>query len=488
MNQRKRKNQDDTSCGVDQHEDDYIHVDDGFPPIGDTSKSERAIVERIKYIIGWQRPLRRCLLLAALACILRPTNILIWICVACFALFSTKTYGQFMEVRWIKPPVWLHIVSLELFPATAEERKALFSEATLCGYQVSPLHSRIAANTSHRSFLLFVSTIIDFLYYGQLTFPPLRFLYFNIAQSLAIFYGRNRWDYYFTEGLPLLLTTFLPFGVLGIYYAIFPPRSESRFLNNSAYTQTIKYQLAVTSIIIPLILSLISHKEVRFIYPLLPLLHLLAAAPFTSFFLPSISPAIPRRSPDNIKRLLLGLVLLTNISIALLATKYHQIAPLSVMAYLRQQHVTHYLSQPPPSTLPPAPSAMTVGFLMPCHSTPWRSHLVFPGIKAWALSCEPPINMNSTARASYVDEADRFYADPKPFLAATLGPAPLARPDSHSWFFFGWFSTSGKAKPGFGREELIEADAWDGRPGKKTWPEYLVFFQEKEPLLAQVLR
>ena len=35
---------------------------------------------------------------------------------------------------------------------------------------------------------------------------------------------------------------------------------------------------------------------------------------------------------------------------------------------------------------------------------------------------------------------------------------------------------------------MIEADAWDGRPGKKTWPDYLAFFEEKEELLAEVLK
>ncbi|KAL9127474.1 MAG: hypothetical protein Q9217_003656 [Psora testacea] len=493
LDQRVVNTMDEVFSSEEQAEEDYAHIGEGSPRISDhfeeSPKSEPPILKFVKHTIDWRKPLHRCLLLAASACILRPTNLLIWICVAYFVLFRTRTYGQFLETRWVESPVWVHITSLELFPATAKERKALLREGILCG-----------------SLILVTSTLIDLFYYRQLTFPPLRFLYFNIAQSLAIFYGRNRWDYYLTEGLPLLLTTFLPFGVLGIYHGLSPPSNNPPFTNNSTRTQTIKYQLAATSIIVPLILSLISHKEVRFIYPLLPLLHLLAASPFTAFFLPAISPAISRRSPYNMKRFLLGLILLINAAIALLTTTSHQTAPLSVMTYLRHQHTTHYLTQPPPSTLPPAPSTMTVGFLMPCHSTPWRSHLVFRSIKAWALTCEPPINMNQTARATYVDEADRFYAAPKSFLATTLGtpPPPRSRQSQSSWFFFfSWFtrssnsayassssssSSTGKAKHGFGREELIEADAWDGRPGKKSWPEYLVFFAEKEGVLAEVLR
>lgn len=59
-----------------------------------------------------------------------------------------------------------------------------------------------------------------------------------------------------------------------------------------------------------------------------------------------------------------------------------------------------------------------VGFLMPCHSTPWRSKLVYPGLKAWALTCEPPLSIppNTKEREEYRDEADRFYDDPIKFL------------------------------------------------------------------------
>lgn len=329
---------------------------------------------------------------------------------------------------------------------------------------------------------------MDLLYYRQITFPPLRFLYFNLAQSLAIFYGTNRWDYYLTEGLPLLLTTYLPLGVIGIYHALSPPKNQPTFVNASFTTQSVKYQLATTCLGVPLILSLISHKEVRFIYPLLPLLHLLVASPFTTFFLPAVSPAIPRRPLHTFKRILLIFLLIANISIALLSTTSHQTAPIRVMTFLREQHAKHYLSQPPPGSIAPAPSTMTVGFLMPCHSTPWRSHLVYPSIKGWALGCEPPLNLNATARAAYLDEADRFYASPKSFLESTLGQPPLPRKKTQSlWWPLGLFQRR-RLKRGFGREDLTEANAWDGRPGRKAWPEYLVFFEEKEELLKDVGR
>lgn len=142
----------------------------------------------------------------------------------------------------------------------------------------------------------------DRLYYGFWTLPPLRFLYFNIAQSLAVFYGRNRTDYYLTEGLPLLLTTALPFAVVGLTQALRgkdlqhspvpgnestqSPASEN---THDATRRRVSNHLAWACIVTTLSLTLISHKEVRFLYPLLPFLHVLAAGPLATF-LPANGP------------------------------------------------------------------------------------------------------------------------------------------------------------------------------------------------------
>jgi phosphatidylinositol glycan class B len=43
--------------------------------------------------------LRKCLLLAALACVLRPTNIIIWVCMAGFAAYQCPLSTVFILVR-----------------------------------------------------------------------------------------------------------------------------------------------------------------------------------------------------------------------------------------------------------------------------------------------------------------------------------------------------------------------------------------------------
>ncbi|KAL8931716.1 MAG: hypothetical protein Q9216_007099, partial [Gyalolechia sp. 2 TL-2023] len=184
----------------------------------------------------------RCLLLAALACVLRPTNVLIWICVSCFSLWRSSASGKLLKLPWVNGHFWVHITSLAHGPATRRERLFLVLEAVVCG-----------------SIVLAISAITDRLYYQQWTFPPARFLYFNLARSLSVHYGRNDWHYYLSQGYPLLLTTFLPFALVGLYQSLAPqdPPSTSQTL----LATTIKRQLATTSLLVPFILSFISHKE-----------------------------------------------------------------------------------------------------------------------------------------------------------------------------------------------------------------------------------
>jgi Alg9-like mannosyltransferase family. len=309
--------------------------------------------------------------------------------------------------------------------------------------------------------------VSDRLFYGFWTFPPLRFLYFNIAQSLAVFYGRNRLDYYVTEGYPLLLTTALPFALVGLY----------RTLKIRAYTPadqvqtTIRVQLATVCLVMPFVLSLIAHKEVRFIYPLLPSLHILAAPPLVQYFYPALYSRSSRYTPQ---RLTLLFLVLANVVIALYTTIFHASGPLNVFTYLRNQHDRHAAEgQDTPYShlvgIIPEPG-ITAGFLMPCHSTPWRSHLVYPSIHAWALSCEPPVDFSEEEKAVYRDEADQFYDDPSQFLRGHMvgGLHRIPR------------------RPSYGSGSMTLSTP--SNPTQHQWPDYLVFFAQLEPTLRGLLR
>lgn len=338
--------------------------------------------------------LRISLILAALACVLRPTNLLIWLAV-------------------LTPTAMRLASSSSKVPFT--DYLILVREAILCG-----------------SAVLLLSAGSDYLFYGEWTFPAYHWLHFNLAQDLAVFYGRNAWHYYLSQGLPLLLTTYTPFALIALYKA--STSSGIPFILATAILTTIAS------------LSLISHKEVRFIFPLLPLLHLLAAPTVSTFFNTAttttrITHSGARKVWTDVtprRQVLMYTLLALNVAIGAYATLWHQAGPLSLTKFLRHEYETLALDPRGVPTNRPEAYAhdvvswsrkplragtaafdhdqVFVGFLMPCHSTPWRSRLYHRELRAWALTCEPPIGLDAAARAAYRDEADRFYDDPTGFL------------------------------------------------------------------------
>ncbi|RYN70452.1 GPI mannosyltransferase 3 [Alternaria alternata] len=383
--------------------------------------------------LGSLSELRLSLLLAALACILRPTNALIWLSISI-------------------PTLW---------QASQRLRYVLAREILICG-----------------SAVLVCSVATDRLYYRVWTLPPLRFLYFNIAQSLAVFYGRNRGDYYFTEGLPLLLTTSLPFAVIGLWQSLQGPEPEpfgsaksDRPDNTTASSQDatggrILARLSWTVTAMTVTLSLISHKEVRFLYPILPFLHIISARPLSRF--------LPPHAALSHKAVILFL-LASNVLLASYASQVHQRGVIDVLAYLRHKHETRNSllnTRSSTGSNSPAVSNTTVGFLMPCHSTPWRSHLVYPEISAWALTCEPPINIPLSERSTYLDEADEFYIKP--------GPVAWLRGNMED-------VQTIKASGSRSGQHWTRQDPKFKRKYRRQWPQNLVFFEQLEATLEEYL-
>jgi GPI mannosyltransferase 3 len=200
------------------------------------------------------------------------------------------------------------------------------------------LHAIIIGPTT-----LLAVLVLDTAYFGRPTFPPYNFLKFNFLEELSIFYGSMPWHYYLSQGLPMILTTFLPFALHGL----------------SGHVISI-YSLVIGGVI--LAFSMIKHKEARFISPLSPLCLLFAGY--------SIS-----RVSRRWKRVLVPGILVLNMGIAWYLSRVHQSGVISVVHFLRED----------------VPRNGSVGFLMPCYSTPWQSYLQRPDIDAWKLSCDPPL-------------------------------------------------------------------------------------------------
>lgn len=209
---------------------------------------------------------------------------------------------------------------------------------------------------------------IDSAYYGRPTFTPLNFLRTN-ASAVSLFYGSSPWHYYISQAIPIMSATTLPFVLHGAWLAVGPSRTYA--------SQTMLGLIAWTTCAY----SLAGHKEWRFIHPLLPLMHILAAKSLVDLY-HSGTHASARSQPNArfaVTAPHLALILL-NLPGLCYVSFFHARAPIEVVHYLRKL---------------PSEDLRTVGFLMPCHSTPLQAYLHRPDLadegRLWSLGCEPPL-------------------------------------------------------------------------------------------------
>ncbi|XP_053128530.1 GPI mannosyltransferase 3 isoform X2 [Hemicordylus capensis] len=230
------------------------------------------------------------------------------------------------------------------------------------------------------------SAILDRVFFGKWTVVPLNFLQFNVLHNLAAFYGSHPWHWYVSQGFPAVLGPHLPFFVHGCLRA---PKRHRFFLLVVLWTVAVY--------------SALSHKEFRFLSPLLPLCMVFCGH--------SLATLTRWRKPA------VAFLLVSNLLPALYMGLVHQRGALDVMGHLQGL------------CGPSAPPQASVFMLMPCHSTPHYSHLHCP-LPMRFLQCPPDL----TGRTDYLDEADLFYADPLRWLQEEFAGNSAVLP-SHLVFF-----------------------------------------------------
>jgi phosphatidylinositol glycan class B len=231
--------------------------------------------------------------------------------------------------------------------------------------------------------------LLDSVYNGKLVFTPINFLRTNLS-SVSLFYGENSWHYYITQGIPILCTTSLPFTLHGIWKTLKHESARDTSLRTAFATI-----LWSTSIY-----SLGGHKEWRFLHPILPLFHLFAAKSLVdlcSHASRTMKRVVKAQNPSNAREPTMQ-IFLARIGLPGIPAKYIGFISMTVPASLyvvlfycdAQIGVLSYFRALPAPEL----GNSTVGFLMPCHSTPGfaylhRKELANGGM--WALGCEPPL-------------------------------------------------------------------------------------------------
>jgi phosphatidylinositol glycan class B len=191
---------------------------------------------------------------------------------------------------------------------------------------------------------------------------------FNVLKGHSAMYGTHPWHWYLSQGAPAVLGTSLPL------LLVLP------CLNRATTTLGL---LALGGWTV-LAYSLLAHKEFRFIMSLVPVASVLAGHALD--LLLSLK-----------KWRVLGrfgcAALLINLPALLWFCLIHQRGTLDVMTFLRS-NIT---------------DGSSVFFLMPCHSTPYYSH-IHRNIQMEFLECPPLLN------AGDIDTQKEFYTDPERWL------------------------------------------------------------------------
>ncbi|CUS22079.1 LAQU0S04e07734g1_1 [Lachancea quebecensis] len=272
------------------------------------------------------------------------------------------------------------------------------------------------------SLVLLLNLGIDYYFYGHLSVPAYRFIKFNYTSALSSFYGAVPWHFHLLQSLPLILGFSIPLFIYGFFFMTF--KKTTNLLDNTVA------QIRTVVIINILAFSTISHKEFRFLYTLQPLLTL-----YSSAALGQLIPKIKEVKNAFLKSIIWSVPFISIFS-ALAILSFQEVGVIEVTKYLHN-----------------IPKIHSVGFIMPCHSTPWQSHIHRQDIAdLWAITCEPPLHLlndpdGKRKLLDYMDESDHLYEDIPKFVYKNFPPV----------------FKKGLRSP--------------GKAYAHEWPEYLVLFQ-----------
>ncbi|XP_065905873.1 GPI mannosyltransferase 3-like [Dysidea avara] len=219
---------------------------------------------------------------------------------------------------------------------------------------------------------MFWSAAVDRYFYAKWIFVQYRFLLFNVLEGKSAIFGTQPWHWYLSEGVPVILFSLLPSFLIG----------GLKVTNHKA--------LYFVSLWYIMIHSMLRHKELRYIFPVVPFACIYAGYHLNSLW---------NRHKHTVYRCLVVLVLASNIPMALYFSLVHHRGSLTVMDELRLAIDNH-----------PSPSIL---FLTPCYSTPYYSH-IHRNVSMRMLTCWPFEKNN---------ELEQFHNNPHQWLNSQY-PSP----------------------------------------------------------------
>jgi GPI mannosyltransferase 3 len=203
---------------------------------------------------------------------------------------------------------------------------------------------------------LAIQFFVDSHFYKRAIFSGLNFFKVNVLQGISLHYGVNN-PLYYLACLPAIFTTETPNILVNLW------NSQDRSPKGVLILTLIFY-------------SLLSHKEIRFIMPLVPLFFSLAGQKF--------------QISSRMSALYIGLNILMIGYFGFL----HQRGAISLSNYLSDAKVD---------------ITGRILTLMPCHSTPHIGYIQNDRITIDFISCEPPLGLDRTEKSLYQDDSHKAY-------------------------------------------------------------------------------
>ncbi|XP_035727103.1 GPI mannosyltransferase 3-like [Vespa mandarinia] len=222
---------------------------------------------------------------------------------------------------------------------------------------------------------LLSSVILDSYCYKSFTISSLEFFRLNVLHGIGDTYGRKHTLWYIFSALPVLL---------GLHCITFLA-TLLQIIKRSKQFHREAVMLAVIGWTIG-IYSLLSHKEFRFLLPLLPMFIYISTS--CTIHVKIISRAL-------LRKIFLSLLLITNVIPGLYFSLIHQRGTLDIMNILQTDLANENST------------SVNILFLTPCHATPLYSHL-HVNVTTRFLTCEPNLKNSE----DYIDEADQFFENP----------------------------------------------------------------------------
>lgn len=286
-----------------------------------------------------------------------------------------------------------------------------------------------------------VSVACDAYLYGKLTFPLWSFINFNLFQGLDRLYGSYPLAWYLYDGIPVALSLSIPLALIGVVN-----------VPHGAWALLVDILAAALAYICAL--SAASHKEHRFLTPVIPLLSIFAGVGWASL--------VSREWCQFFRKPVLGMAIALSVVAALYFTLVHQGGPVALSQHVAQlahtatsQHaalatdvqsrdgkgscnslhashpITCSVTSEGGSSLATVPESalLAVHFLMPCHSAPYYS-VVHAPIHLLQLDCSPAGRLREAQQSGEVGELDMptestaLRSQPRQLLSALYGGDP----------------------------------------------------------------